>query len=249
MPPIKIHTNSPLRPTEAEKPTGTTPQTDAPQDGATLQQSGAVITPTRTIAATTTTAADTNGPPPPQPGARPIAPSQYIPQASNAISSLAAAQPGAVPTVNHITTHETRLPHAPPPQYSIPAPIEPFLPTKSTATHAIPPPPRAGETTTMPFPAFQDGATVAQPYTSPAETVGQRAYGQEQNTSLDHPRNYVQNPYADGTALDRERKTSLIQEEQAEEGVLGNVKRALGGVGEKLQQAEEQAWKWAQGKP
>jgi len=58
----------------------------------------------------------------------------------------------------------------------------------------------------------------------------------------------VQNPYADGTALDRERKNSLVAQEEFEEGFMGNVKKVLGDAGTKLAQAEEQAWKWAQGK-
>jgi hypothetical protein len=63
-----------------------------------------------------------------------------------------------------------------------------------------------------------------------------------------NPPDYVQNPYVDGTAEQRMRKESLVEQERVEEGgIWGGVRRLAGGVGEKLSELEREAWKWAKG--
>jgi hypothetical protein len=60
----------------------------------------------------------------------------------------------------------------------------------------------------------------------------------------------VQNPYYDGTAADRERKQSLVDEERTERfnEWWSAAKGWVGEAGEKLVEAEKEVWKWASGK-
>jgi len=68
--------------------------------------------------------------------------------------------------------------------------------------------------------------------------------------SLEHPPNYVQNPYSDGTAVNRERRQSLIDDERIEGKTewWSAAKGWVEGAGERLAEAEKGVWQWANSK-
>ncbi|KAK0673824.1 hypothetical protein QBC41DRAFT_103067 [Cercophora samala] len=102
MPPIPLHTNSPINPAKAS---GITPQTASPNSGA--APSGDQPTPTKT-----TSAPPQNGPPAPQPGAVP-----HLPRVTSTSSALPPPpQPAITPAPSY----------PPPPQSSIPPPELPY---------------------------------------------------------------------------------------------------------------------------
>jgi hypothetical protein len=226
MPAIPIHNNSPLRPSH---PTAVTPQTASNQNDTSSSS-------TRTVPATTT-ATISYSPPPPQPGARPIPLNATAPPPS---PDPPPPQPGATPAVvaTHISTTTTQLhPKVSPSQFSVPAPAQSYLPTKSTSLQP--------HTHTNPSPLLD--STAAQH--SPAERG--TAQSETHPHSLEHPPGYAQNPYAAGSVghhLQNESFTGGEAQAGSDDGVWGDVKNWAGGVGEKLAAAESQAWKWAQGK-
>ncbi|KAK4668619.1 uncharacterized protein QC764_708990 [Podospora pseudoanserina] len=106
MPPIPLHTNSPINPAKAS---GITPQTTPPNNDQ--------PTPTKTTSLPSS-AAPNNGPPPPQPGAVP-----HLPQPTSFPASStgpAPPQPAAAPATTAAPTYP------PPPQSSIPSPELPY---------------------------------------------------------------------------------------------------------------------------
>ena len=59
----------------------------------------------------------------------------------------------------------------------------------------------------------------------------------------------MQNPYAqDGTPSDRARFEEAAREARDEEGVVGTLRNVMAGAGKKLEELEEEAWRWAKGK-
>jgi hypothetical protein len=195
--------------------------------------------PTRTVPATTT-AATSYSPPPPQPGGRPTQPSATAAPPS---SDPPPPQPGPAPVAaaTHISTTTTQLhPRAPPSQFSIPTPAQPYLPTKSTTLQS--------HTNTNPkVPNPHLGSRP--PQHSPAEPGTSQS--EPQRHSLEHPPGYAQNPYAAGSAAYEPQNQSFTgsdTQDRSDDGMWGDVKSWAGGVGEKLAAAESQAWKWAQGK-
>ncbi|KAF2837722.1 hypothetical protein M501DRAFT_985952 [Patellaria atrata CBS 101060] len=202
MPPIPIHLNDPIS-TAAAKPDGTTPQTASSSSDHPHHQQ---LPPTRTfpasIPATTTATFD---PPPPQPAARPRPPtsSTPAPTGTTPIPPAPHAGPSPSPVITETrTVTETRAAEPPPPpQLSFPAPQQTHLSTKSTIAGIPQPSP------------FQSGYST--------ERDMDRGKGEETDMgrhSIEHPPGYVQNPYPDGTAAERER---LNRAKEDEEGVLG----------------------------
>ena len=89
--------------------------------------------------------------------------------------------------------------------------------------------------------------------TAPSTIVGGSGGGggglQNRRASLEHPPGYVQNPYAqDGTPSDRARFEEAAREARDEEGVVGTLRNVMAGAGKKLEELEEEAWRWAKGK-
>lgn len=72
---------------------------------------------------------------------------------------------------------------------------------------------------------------------------------EQRRHSLAHPPNYIQNPYVDSTSEQRAKQDHPFEQEKLEDGgVLNEVGRWMGKIGNKLVEAEEQAWKWAKGR-
>ncbi|KAJ9668216.1 hypothetical protein H2201_001645 [Coniosporium apollinis] len=258
MPPIPIYKDAPINPsTTAAKAEGITPRTATTEDQQQQQPR-----PTPTI--TTATATDPTGPPPPQPGARPAAPTA----SSTAHNGPPPPQPGAVPkppghtptvtaTITETVTRQLP-PTQMPAQYSIPPPPSNGAPTRSTAA-AIPPPPTAAQQpTTLPLgpgvpppPPSSAASTGAILQPSPFEPGQQHpqaevgtAHGHRPRHSLEHPPNYAQNPYIDGSAAQR---NALLDAAEAERRGRNSVGAWVGVVGEKLREAEEGVWRVVNG--
>ncbi|KAF2668408.1 hypothetical protein BT63DRAFT_276179 [Microthyrium microscopicum] len=102
-------------------------------------------------------------------------------------------------------------------------------PTSPTSPTHFPAPPNTFHTRhSISYPHRQMGSPPAEP----------------RRHSLVHPPNYMQNPYIDGTAEQRARYQSLVEEEKEEAGIWGEVSRFAKDLGDRLADAEEQGWKW-----
>ncbi|KAJ4010515.1 hypothetical protein NW752_005189 [Fusarium irregulare] len=243
MPPITIHTASPI---VAAKPSGVTPKTASSGDeGASSDRPASNEVPTTTATATSTYPAA-------QPGARPSMPAPTgAPQASASIqptptrsaldSSPPAPQPGAVPE---------------PPSGSY-----------------LPPPPKTGETlsdvhtqpTQMPlqmsYAPVSSGSeftaprssTVTAPGPSPMAGPGPTAVlGGTGGSDFSHPPGYHQNVHASEftssqraaheASVAQERRPSLIGDDEGE-GVWSAAKKWASAAGESLAAAENEVWK------
>lgn len=253
MPPIPIYKDAPINPnTTAAKPEGVTPRTATREDQQRQQQPRP--TPTTTTAITT----DPTGPSPPQPGARPAAPTA----SSTTHNGPPPPEPGAVPkppnhiptvtaTVTETITHQLR-PTQMPAQYTFPAPSSNSAPTRSTAAAIPPPPPSAQQPPTLPFsagvpPPPPPPSSSAIPQPSPFEAGQQHpqaapgaSHGHRPRHSLEHPPNYAQNPYIDGSAAQR---NALLDAAEAERRERNSVGAWVGAVGEKLREVEEGVWR------
>lgn len=213
MPPIPIHKDSPIKPTEASKPDGATPHTTNPPPTRT--------TPASNLATTTT---DPSDPPPPQPGARPIPPTAFAHPPSS--SDPPAPQPGY--TATHTTT-ETRL-GGPPHQFTIPPPSGNQLAGRSTTTDT---------TASKPGPTTLNLGPIQSPHQAEHSqgAAPTRASGEERR-SLEHPPGYTQAPdnttYSAGLGG---------QQSSGDGSIGGAAWNVLSKAGEALKKGEEAAWR------
>ncbi len=205
---IQIHSEDPISPAKAAAlPTSASSQPAAPSttasDGYPPARSGAAApTPTRTTDLTG------SGPPAPQPGAIPAPP----PPATTAKATL--PPPPKVgekplpagyyaPTQATPTATQPPLPQSSPPQLS--------QPPANTASHGIPP---SSTTSTLTRPSFPIPAPLNTfPTSNSTESSGR--------VSLEHPPNYVQNPFASDMAPDQRFATQ--QQEQMNRSSAGSV--------------------------
>jgi len=209
------------RPLRPQHPDGATPQT--------IQDKGQQE-PTKTyVPASTTSSSAIGGPPPPQPGARPT-------PTTSSTNGPSLPQPGAVPVVTEyrtttITTQQT------PPQFHVPPPTASNLPTKSTVYD------QDQKASYLPI-GSHDTKAAQLPFPSPVEGDPLRRH------SLEHPPSYIQNPYSDGDAASRERRQSLIDNENREgkNEWWSAAKGWVEGAGERLAEAEKGVWRWANSK-
>ena len=250
---IPVYTQSPIN--TASKPSGTTPQTTAPQ----AQLSPSAPNP----APATTTGVSVSSYPPAQPGAA------AIPAPTAAAQRYAPLQP--TPT----TQTQPEGPPAPKPG-AVPTP---------TSRNTIPPPPRAGETYHPPQQTAAPTQPTSMPQTYPPQmsippptnAIGAQAPASSTNTtnkpsssypvalpsgeygaprrSLEHPPGYHQNVYASEQMSEQRR----AQEASNASGLGGVSTENTGGIdsdsmwdtaktwaakaGEKISEAEAEVWR------
>ena len=241
MPPIPVYSDAPITP---QHPDGITPSTTSAHAA---DQSAPNPTQTTDLPASNTV--PSGGPPPPQPGAVPYPPAQpgaRPPAPTGSYASPPQPQPGSVPTVTATVTQTTTIqspfPSNLPPQFGLPPPTQNFAPTKSTAAAAAP----AG------LPSLHQHPLPAAPPVQGANPYNSRgtdgpALG-ERRHSIEHPPGYMQNPYAaDGTPEQRARLHEVAEQERDNEGVLGNVRKVVGELGENIGKVENNVWKWVGG--
>jgi hypothetical protein len=213
--------------------------------------------PSRTVPAS----ALQDGPPPPQPGAVPVPPGQLAVSSTLPPASGLPPPPKAGETVKQPQT----TPYSPPPQMSVPPPQRNYAPTHSTSTSISSlqsprtPNRNVSGRTTYNFGAVPDGA------------------GHHRRVSSEHPPGYQQNIYAQEmtpeqrASLDQEtRRESFVDKfglggdgdgRGGSPGGLGGgdmgetvgkawegAKGLLSAAGKQLADAEEKAWRWANGK-
>ncbi|KAJ9637246.1 hypothetical protein H2199_007532 [Coniosporium tulheliwenetii] len=244
MPPIPIYKDAPINPsTTAAKAEGITPRTATTED----QQQQQQPRPTPTI--TTATATDPTGPPPPQPGARPAAPTA----SSTAHNGPPLPQPGAVPKPpGHTPTVTATITETHPASTkqrradTFDSCCDPPTTDSSAAAHDAAPRARCPSSPSV-VSSVHGGDTAALPFEPgqqhPQAEVG-TAHGHRPRHSLEHPPNYAQNPYIDGSAAQR---NALLDAAEAERRERNSVGAWVGVVGEKLREAEEGVWRVVNG--
>ncbi|KAF5022795.1 hypothetical protein F66182_5137 [Fusarium sp. NRRL 66182] len=239
MPPIPIHTTSPIT---AAKPSGITPKTAGSEDAET-----SVGAPLSNEPPTTTYPAAQPGARPSMPaptGApQPFASAQPTPTRAALDSSPPAPQPGAVPeppNANHLppppkageTLRDAQTPATEvrmPPQMS-------YAPVPSGSEFAAP----SSATTTAPGPSPMAGLV-------PTAVLGGGA-----GSDFSHPPGYHQNVHASEfssaqraaheASVAQERRPSLIGDQDGE-GVWSAAKKWASAAGESLAAAEHEVWK------
>ncbi|KAM0562087.1 hypothetical protein ACHAPJ_002531 [Fusarium lateritium] len=237
MPPIPIHTTSPI---VAAKPSGITPKTAHPEDPE--KSAGAPASnesPTSTYPAAQPEARPSM--PAPTGAAQPFAHVQPTPTRAVVDSSPPAPQPGAVPeppngaqlppppkageTLREAQTQPTHMP----PQMS-------YAPVSSGSEYAAP-----------------HSATTTAPGPSPMAGLGPTAVlGGGSGSDFTHPPGYQQNVHASEftssqraaheASVAQERRPSLIGDEEGE-GVWSAAKKWASVAGESLAAAEHEVWK------
>ncbi|KAK4456633.1 hypothetical protein QBC42DRAFT_351128 [Cladorrhinum samala] len=154
MPPIPVHTHSPINPAKAAPPT---PQTSTSSDSSLPS----IPPPTTTAALPATTTLPSSGPPQPQPGAVPHLPA---PTSSSPLS-------GPAPPAPAVTAAPTYPP--PPTQTAIPPPHEPYN-QRGTSTAFTP------ATTTARAVLPGAGSSPYGNYPDPAPSSGARGPGEDE---------------------------------------------------------------------
>ncbi|EON63433.1 hypothetical protein W97_02660 [Coniosporium apollinis CBS 100218] len=141
-----------------------------------------------------------------------------------------------------------------PAQYAIPPPSSNSAPTRSTAAAMPPPPPPPAQhpaplpssAGVPPPPAPPSSSAIPQPspfesgQQHPPAAPGAPTHGHRARHSLEHPPNYAQNPYIDGSAAQR---NALLDAAEAERRERNSVGAWVGAVGEKLREVEEGVWR------
>ncbi|KAL2128141.1 hypothetical protein VTI74DRAFT_9612 [Chaetomium olivicolor] len=225
MPPIQLHTKSPIN---AAKASGATPQTDqsvdrAPAGAATSTspfQPHPNPTPTRTVAPEV--------PPPPQPGAVPRLPKPT--GTATTFSSQPPSRPGVSPDAG-----------APPPPAPTPAPIpgpEVQIPEVSYPPQIAVPSPSVGHN--------QRGTSTA---TAPPRTAPAKLWGSAQAYQPPNPVP-APSPYEGGPGGYQQNTAGFDQPSygpgnggEQEDGFLGSAMRLAKAAGEKLSAAESEVWR------
>ncbi|KAL0931748.1 uncharacterized protein CTRU02_212701 [Colletotrichum truncatum] len=252
MPPIQIHSASPIN---ASKASGPTPQTEPAQaQGIPANAAGLSQNP---VGANASSATHQQPYPPAQPGAAPSLPVQ---------TTSAQAYPVPRPTP---TTATDDVSQPPPPQPGA-------APVPSAGKSTLPPPPKAGETYQPPAPTPATQATVPYPpqMTIPPPTMSyaaQRgsststntAYGPQMTgpqpiplggdpaSSLEHPPGYQQDVSASEfnshqRAAHNAAVASAVErgpQAQTDEGVWDTAKKWAAAAGGSLVAAEQEVWR------
>lgn len=246
MPPIQLHTNSPINAAKAE---GITPKTAAPSDDETdggsnnlpvQNQIHAPLhypTPTKTTTSTGL-ANDNKSPPPPQPGAVPSVSYPQLTQAAAAASSASSyAPPAPAPT------QAAQLPGGR--QYTYPTPTQPppqmgMSLLERTAPHTY----RGTSTAATP----STGATTAAAPSTGISSDGSRqaGYGTAENyVGVGGGRGYVGYSPPTGGYQPRGNANAngSYQDDGEEQGVWNSAVKWAQVAGEKLSAAESEVWR------